>query len=316
MTPRESPVWRRLIRIAVEITLIFTALVGLDAWLTGGSGFAQVQPNPFWIPVLVMALAYGTGPGVVAAAIASALWLAHADDGEGRDYLDHLFHLSLQPLMWFVMAVAVGEVTIIRLGRHARLERRGRVAARNVARLTEAFDALSATNRRLQVQIATEGRTIGHVIATATRLSTLDPVERRGAIAHLIGLAARSEDFTCFRVTADEARAWLRSSQSSGRRDVLPVALVERLIRRRGIVHVARRSDRAALEGVGVAAIPLTDSADGALLGCLVLHALPFAALNASRVAELSEIAVWLTPLLAEPSQAAHRLARPTGMVA
>lgn len=296
--------------------LIFAALVGLDAWLTGSSGFARVQPNPLWIPVLVMALAYGTGPGIVAAAIASGLWLAHADDGLGRDYLDHLFHLSLQPLMWFVTAVAVGEVTIIRLARHARLERRGRVASRNVARLTKAFDALSGTNRRLQVQITTEGRTIGHVIATAARLTTLDPVERRGAIAHLIGLAARSDDFTCFRVTADEARAWLRSSKSSGRRDVLPVALVERLIRRRGIVHVARRSDRAALEGVGVAAVPLTDPLDGALLGCLVLHALPFAALNASRVAELNEIALWLTPLLVDPSRSAKWPARPTGLVA
>ncbi|MCP3733944.1 hypothetical protein M9979_03525 [Sphingomonas sp. RP10(2022)] len=313
MTPATPARWRRPLRIAVEMAVGFGGLAALDWFLIGGFGFERVQPNPYWLPVLVAALAYGTAPGVIAAAIASALWVlaGHHHAGE-RDYLDHLFHLSLLPLLWFVSAVVIGEVTIVRTGRQARLERRGRVATRNVARLSEAFDALSRTNRRLQVQIATEAGTLGHVIATATHLSSAAPGERREAIVRLIALAARSEDFTCYRVAGDEARAWLRSSQSSGRRDVLPVMLMERLIRRRGIVHVARRSDRASLDGVGVAAVPLIDGA-GRLAGCLVLHALPFAALNAGRVAELTEIATWLTPLLADAPRTLHR---PAGLVA
>ena len=314
--PGDLPVWRRPIRIAIEMALSFAILLALDWWLTGGTGFARVQPSPYWLPVLVMALAYGTGPGAIAAATASALWLGHAHAvGGERDYLDHLFHLSLPPLLWFVAAVAIGEVTILRTNRHIRLERRGRVARRNVARMTEAFDALSRTNRRLQVQIATESATLGHVIDTATRLSSTSPADRREAIVRLIALAARTEDFTCYRIVGDEARAWLRAAQAAVRRDVLPVALIERLLRRRGIVHVARRSDRAALEGVGVAAIPLCDPVSNDMVGCLVLHALPFAALNASRVAELGEIGTCLTPLLADPGSA-QRSARPTGLVA
>lgn len=317
MTPGPPPPWRRPVRIAVELALGFAALVALDWWLTGGTGFAAIQPSPYWLPVLVMALAYGTAPGVIAAAIASGLWLLHAHENGGeRDYLDHLFHLSLPPLLWFVTAVAIGEVTILRTNRHARLERRDRVARRNVARMTEAFDALSRTNRRLQVQIATESATLGHVIDTATRLSSADPADRREAIVRLTALAARTEDFTCYRITGDEARAWLRGAQAAVRRDVLPTALIERLLRRRGILHVARRSNRAALEGIGVAAVPLCDPATDDLVGCLILHALPFAALNASRVAELAEVGTWLTPLLADASRAAQRSPRPAGLVA
>lgn len=316
MTPAPPSALRRIARIAVEMALGFAALLAVDWWATGGTGFAGIQPNPFWLPVVVMALAYGTGPGVIAATIASGLWLAHAHEGAGeRDYLDHLFHLSLPPLLWFVAAVAIGEVTMLRTHRHARLERRGRIARRNVARMTEAFDALSRTNRRLQVQIATESATLGHVIDTATRLSAAAPADRREAIIRLIALSARTEDFTCYRIVGNEARAWLRAAQAAVRRDVLPVALIERLLRRRSIIHVARRSDRAALEGVGVAAIPLCDPATNELVGCLVLHALPFAALTASRVAELSEIGAWLTPLLADP-RGAPRAARPAGLVA
>lgn len=317
MTDVQAPRWRRPLRIAIELGVMAAALVALDQWLTGGTAFAAIQPNPLWVPVLVMALAYGTGPGVIAAAFASTLWLMHARGMPGdRDYLDHLFHLSLPPLLWFVAAVAVGEVTNIRTARLGRVQLQGRTATRNIARMTEAFDTLSRTNRLLQVQIAVETRTLGHVVGTAARLSSIDPVERRDAITQLIAMAARTEDFTCYRVAGDEARAWLRSAKTTGRHDILPIALMERLIRRRGILHVARRSDRSALDSVGVAAVPLTDPADGTLLGCLVLHALPFAALNANRVAELGEIAAWLAPLLGEPARTVQRAVRPAGLVA
>ncbi|RZM32995.1 MAG: hypothetical protein EOP67_24720, partial [Sphingomonas sp.] len=235
--------WRRPARIAAEIGIAFAALIALDWWLTGGTGFADVQPNPYWLPVLLMALAYGTGPGVLAAAIASGLWLAHVHDSAGeRDYLDHLFHLSLQPLMWFVAAGIIGEVTIMRTGRHDRLEKRGRIATRNLARLTEAFATLSQTNRQLQVQIATEAHTVGHAIETAARLCSHEPAVRRSAIGELITLAARTPDFTCYRVNGDEARAWIRGPVTAGRRDVLPASLMDRVERHHGLLHVAKRS--------------------------------------------------------------------------
>ena len=309
--------WRSPARVAAEMAFTFAALIALDWWLTGGTGFARVQPNPYWLPVLMMALAYGTGPAILAAALASGLWLAHVHDDPGeRDYLDHLFHLSLQPLLWFVVAGVIGEVTIMRTGRRDRLEKRGRVATRNLARLTEAFATLSQTNRLLQVQIATEAHTVGHAIETAARLRAQDPAERRGAIAELIALAARTSDFTCYRVTGGEARAWIRGPVTAGRRDTLLEPLMERVRRHHAIVHVANRSDRHVLDGIGVAAIALPDRKTGEVIGCLVLHTLPFEALNASRTAELAEIAAWLTPLLADMAHATQRSVRPAGLVA
>ncbi len=315
--PQWQARWRRPLRIALEIAVTFAALAALDWWLTGENGFTRVQPNPYWLPVLVMALAYGTGPGVLAAGIASGLWLAHVHDDTGaRDYLDHLFHLSLQPLMWFVAAGVIGEVTIMRTARHDRLEKRGGVAARNLARLTEAFAELSRTNRLLQVQIATEAHTVGHAIETAARLCSQDLAERRGAIGELIALAARTPDFTCYRMTGDEARAWIRGPVSAGRRDTLPATLMERMARPHGILHVAKRSDRSLLDGIGIAAIALPDRETGEVVGCLVLHTLPFETLNASRTAELTEIAAWLTPLLADTLHATQRPVRAAGLVA
>ena len=317
MTELRRDRWKRPVRIASEMAVMFAALIAVDAWLTGGTGFARVEPNPLWIPVLAMALAYGTAPGLVAAATASVLWLAHAHQmAPERDYLDHLFHLSVQPLLWFVVAVAVGEVTILRTARHEKLGRRARTATRNVARLTEAFATLSRTNRALQVQIATEARTAGHVIDVATRLSSADAADRRGAIGDLIALSARTEDFTCYRITDNAARAWLHGPVTAGRREILPDALLERIQRRRGVLHVARRGDRRVLDGIGVAAIALADRATSEIVGCLVLHTLPFEALDARRTADLAEIAAWLTPLLADPLRSAPRTLRSAERVA
>jgi hypothetical protein len=263
-----------------------------------------------------MALAYGTGPGLAAAALASAIWLAHMAGIPGAgDYFDQLFRVSVQPLLWFVAAVAIGEVTMMRIARHARLEKRGGTAIRNVARLTEAFESLSKTNRTLQVQVATEERTLGHVVATASRLSATDPAARRAAIVQLIAMAARTEDFTCYRLVGGEARAWLRGGAAAGH-DMAPTILLDRLRAGHGIAHATRQADRAALEGVGVAAVALPQAETGALIGCLVLHSLPFAALGPHRLAELTEIGTWLTPLLVDLPLAGQRAARPTGLVA
>ncbi|KQN18710.1 hypothetical protein ASE83_10685 [Sphingomonas sp. Leaf32] len=295
----------------------FGALILIDRLVGTGDAFADIQPNPLWLPVLVMALAYGTLPALAAAGIASGLWLLHAVPGGGeRDYLDHLLHLSLPPLLWFVAAVTVGEVTILRVGRYRLLDRRAGIAQRNVARLTEAFHQLAHTNRALQVEVATDARTLGHVVATATRLTAIDPTERRAALAALIAMAARSEDFTCYRFAGSEARAWLRGATATARPDILPDALAMLSRRRSEPIHVGRRGDRVVLDGIGVIAIPLAERDGGSVVGCLVIHGLPFASLNANALAEMAEIGGWLAPLIAVREHAAATMVTPPGRAA
>lgn len=315
---------RRGLRILIEIAVGFALLAAIDQRLTGGSGFAGVRPSPYWVPVLVMALVYGTGPGVVAAAVASVLWLVAAHgDGTERDYLDTLLHLSLPPLLWGVAAVAIGEVTLLRKRRLAKAERRATQATRDIARLAEAHDRLTRTNQSLQRRVAGDPRTTGHVVATATRLAASDPAARRAAMAELIALAAGTDDFTCYRLTPDGAESWLRGpgvpGTSLGRPERLPSAMVHPLLADPRIRHVARRADREWLGGLGVAAVPLADPG-GAVGGLLLFHTLPIEAFNAHRLAEWTEIAGWLGPMLVAPGQgtlhairAAGRSGLPTG---
>ena len=303
---RAAASWRRPARIAAELGALFVALILLDRLFAGGTAFAAVAPNPLWVPVIAMALAYGTGTGVVAAALASAYWIRFAPLPHDGDRLDWLFRLSLPPLLWFVAAGIIGEVTLARARRVAWLRRRSTAADRNLARLSEAIERLARTNRALQVRIVGDGATTGHIVATAARLASTDLAARRGAIGELVACSTGTDDFTCYLNAADGgARAWLRGAAVDPRPDALPNTLVAIRRKRSGILHVGRRADRVPLESLGVAAVPLT--AHGEMIGALVLHSLPFERLDAHGLATLTEIGGWLALLLAEAPRGLQR---------
>ncbi len=295
--------WRRRLRIAAEFVVLFGVLLLADRLLAGGTAFAGIQPNPYWLPVLIMALAYGTEAGLLAAFLASAIWLTRVQGALAPgDYLDRLLQLSLTPLLWFLVAALVGEVTTLRARRTERLTRDAAKASRNVDRLSQAYQQLAATNRALQVRIAVEAGTTGRIVALAADLSAPDASMRRTAVGELIAIAAGTTDFTCYRIDRDGSlRVWLRGTSATPRPDIVPTPLLTRIRTTRRTLCVVHADDRALLADIGVAAVPLV-SAAGTAIGCLIVHSLPFAALNTQSIAELTEIGGWLPRLLDDAS--------------
>jgi hypothetical protein len=312
-----SQAWRRRLRIAGEFVVLFGGLAVIDHLRFGGTGFVDVHPNPYWLPVLVMALAYGTEAGLVAAMLSSWIWLTSASQVIGRgDYLDRLLQLSLTPLLWFLVAALVGEVTNMRVRRSEKCTREADRATRNVERLSNGYQDLVATNRALQVRIAVEEKTTGRVVTLAADLASRDSVLRHRAIVEMIALAARTSDFTCYRMDGDGGvRVWLRGPSIAARPDILPIPLVAALRRPGRPLAVVRATDRALLGEIGVAAIALVPPDRAASVGCLILHTLPFTALNAHSIAEITEIGDWLPRLLAEDVHPAATTTRRVGHI-
>lgn len=294
-----SATWRRRLRIALEFVALFGLLLLADHMVAGGTAFAGIQPNPYWLPVLVMALAYGTEAGLLAAFLASAIWLMRAQVAVAPgDYLDRLLQLSLTPLLWFLVAALVGEVTTLRARRTERLTREAAKASRNVDRLSQAYQQLAATNRALQVKIAVEAGTTGRIVALGADLSGPNPSARRAAVGELIATASGTTDFTCYRIDRDGSlRVWLRGTSATPRPDILPMPLLTRIRTTRRTLCVVHADDRPLLADIGVAAVPLISGAGNAI-GCLIVHSLPFAALNTQSIAELTEIGAWLPRLV------------------
>ncbi|WP_156361850.1 hypothetical protein [Sphingomonas sp. Leaf343] len=286
----------RNIRIAGEMALAFGALLLLDRWI-GADMFRTVQPHPFWLPVLAMALVYGAGPGLAAAAVATGLWITapHPTLAIGEDPFDRLVALSIGPMLWMAAAALIGEVSSARMRRIALLDRRAAMLARNTAALTEAHQTLVSTNRTLRVRIATEERGVAEAIAAVPGLIHPHPAARLRTIARLVELDAGSDDFSVY---MEQDGVWHRFLRGSGATlDV--TTLSPSLVARVATSETPLPIDAPVLDGVGVVALAVgTD--DAPLASVLVFHNLPIERFTQRGMIDLLAVAGRLGPLLAD----------------
>lgn len=287
----------RLIRLSLETLVLFGALFLVDHSLLNGAAFDGIQPNPYWIPVLIMALAYGTGPGLVAAGIATGLWLAAPHDTAAMgDALQVALYLSLQPLLWVVVAVVIGEVTDSRRSTIDDLQQFSRETAEKEQVIAEAFARLATTNRALQVRIATGELSVDQAIEEAVGLLEHDRRSQVSAVERLVALALETEDFTYFEV--DGERTIVRFRGGNDR--------LANLSGTDGSGKVAKRAlplegdfaaDPQALTESGAVTVPARIG--GVVVGKLVIRSLPPSVQLETKAAEHSHVADTLARIAA-----------------
>lgn len=284
---------RQFFRMWTEMLILFAALLAIDQALLSGDAFSGVNPNPYWLPVLMLAMTYGTGMGLSAAFIATVIWLSapHSWDGE-TDHLGTQLRLSLLPMLWMVVALAVGEVTASRKAQIAGHERRYQAMERNWEKMADAFARLAKTNRTLQIRIATEERTVGQAISAALGLAEPNPASQIGAVVRLISLAAHTEDFTYYDVQGSQVVARFCGKAAISRpSDLSPTVLAQSMIANPGLLHSGREADRKTLAHLGIVALPIRNADSSELAALLVIHTSRRLRLTEAKLAELSHIA-------------------------
>lgn len=291
----------RIVRICAEMLILFALLLAVDHGLLSGQAFAGVEPNPYWLPVMIMALTYGTGTGLWAAIIATGIWItAPHNRAEGVDHLQMLLRLSLLPMMWIVVALVIGEVTARRKVKIGEQERRSQEAWRKRERMADALARLAKINRTLQIRIATEERTVGQAISAAIGLTEPNPASQIKAVARLIALASETEDFTFYGVRGSQVVARFRGPAANRRPpDLSQTALAQTMIAGPALLHSGRAADQKVLAELGDVALPIRNGDGGVLVGLLLIHALPQSRLTEAGIAELSHVAESLGRLTA-----------------
>ncbi|CAH0355528.1 MAG: hypothetical protein WA085_01000 [Sphingobium sp.] len=306
MKRKVPPAAARTVRILAELMAMVGLLLAVDQLWGGQNGFTHWQPNPYWVPVLVMAIVYGSWPGFTAAVLATLVWLATNDVSRtDTDYFTKVFDVSLLPMLWYTSAVIIGEVTDVRLRRIRRLELVRDIGSRNRDRIADAFQGLAQNNRVLQLGIATEQRTVSQALALAARLAHATGWERQSILRSMVTMACHSDNFTCYRLQAGRAWPVMFGDGCNGDRVPLLPALVNVLQERRAIIHAANALDRPLLADVGLVAVPILAPDEARLEGILVLHHMPFECLGPHLEAELIALAVWLRDFVADQSMLA-----------
>ena len=135
-----------LIEWTVELAALFfiAAIAGplIYDWIDANS--IPVRMSVLWIPVAVLALQYGLLSGLVAAAIAFAIYALQNDVainvGEGLDAF--ALRVGLEPLLWTVAAAFLGGVRAMAEERALKLERELAEEQNTVAVMSERYSRL------------------------------------------------------------------------------------------------------------------------------------------------------------------------------
>lgn len=294
------------IRMALETVAFFAVLMAVDHTLLSGHAFAELEPNPYWLPVLTLSVCYGSGMGLAAALTATAIWVLAPHSAPGGDHLQLMLSISILPMLWVIVALIVGELTTSRLEAIQRLQRVRTRHKEELRELAGTVEHLAETNRALQVRIATEEHTVGRAIAAAVDLVEEDPLRQAHGLERLVALSAQSEDFIYYTGVGDRFVARFRGHAAAHRPDALSgTELAEVLAQSRARPTPAEVTPAAPV----LLALPVHCPHEQVLAGLLVINNLCPSELTTSKQAELAQVALSLGQLSHLPCVAPAPLA-------
>ena len=242
-------VWKRqiLLHAYVGETLLLTGVMVVInlAFLPGKPGFLGVEPNPFWVPVLLMAARYGFRAGLLSSLICAGTYLGLLSV-RVRDQL-----ISFRDLFGWsyakpaVLFIAGGVVLGMLVERH---RQRGK-------RLQQENEALSAENQELargekelrDVNVELASRVVGAtetlplLYKYAKRLNDLDVDQIYTALTDLVVEVIRAGRCAVYLVESESSGRFPLHSENGQRSQgggtlVLEAPLRERVIGKRQVV--------------------------------------------------------------------------------
>ncbi|MBI1207869.1 MAG: hypothetical protein GC191_11340 [Azospirillum sp.] len=301
------PGWLGLRPVAVvELALFFGLAFALDVLWLDGQRFAGIEPHPFWAPVLLLAVQYGTGAGVVAAlAATAALRIGNLPEPTlSQDLYQYLFQVSFLPLLWLVSAVLLGELRLRHLGEREQLRAALDDARREAAAITQSYQQLKQVKDSLEARVAGQIRTVFTLYEAARAIDKLDEGEVMLGVADLVRSVMKPDKFSLFLLNNDilesvTSEGW-DEEDSYARWFGAGSTLFEAVIGRQRQLCVAQVEDERILRGEGLLAGPLVSSDTGEVVGMVKIEQLAFMDLNLATIENFRILCQWVGTALAQ----------------
>ena len=174
-----------------ELAAIVAVLLAVD-WIWPALDINNLQPSPYWLPVLLLTLHYGTASGTLAVIVAIIAYYAFVtlpEQGVGENEFAYRLRILSQPILWIATAVLLGQFRMVQISAKRELRRR-------VDELETQRETLAGYAQRLRTRCDVLERDIAArpVNTTAPLLSALNALAQSGhdtfKIASATALAA------------------------------------------------------------------------------------------------------------------------------
>jgi len=307
-----------------EIAVLYSILM-LGDWLHPGVELSDIRPHPFWIPVLLLSLQYGTVSGLIAAAAAIGLTASSGfpEQGPSETYFTYLLKIWIEPTLWLGAAVLIGQFRMRQIARKQELIFQVQELSSQRAAIADYARNLRAHCNALERQIA--GRREGDPILVLKAVTeAYEAGVARGdaaigeTLAGAIGAALPGAQASLY--TADAPGLRLAAATAGGDTGKTPALIIQtdplyRAIVGDGVaVSVLTREGEQCLGGKGLVALPICAAAvTGSrrrIIGMLKIEAISPSALDDACLPALAAIGHAFVPAL----EARLNGARPAAM--
>ena len=173
----------------IELAIFFIAAVAIERSLLGSGGFATISPHPFWIPVIVLSLQYGTADGLLAAVVAIGISLFSGMPGQGveEEYFRYVIRTWTEPMLWIAMAIFIGELRSRQRLELARLERGWAETREHGEAIADHCERLNQKIVHLERDIAvSEDSSLDFVLLSMQQLETRGVQDWQDGFARLV----------------------------------------------------------------------------------------------------------------------------------
>ena len=284
----------------IELALFFLATLVIDYLFFDGNRFRDVSPHPFWLPVLLISVQYGTAGGLFAAIAASVILLTGnlPQQQISQDFYQYLFAVSLKPMMWLVAAVMFGELRTRQIRDRDMLKQALSESRHETTLIADTYLRLKDTTKELEARIASQMRTETTFCQAAIAISKLNVDEVLKGIPEAVQCIINPKKFSLFLHNSKQLEMVLQNGWDSS--DNCPStipdtsALYKCITEEKIYLSCAKKDHERILQKQGVLAGPLLHPKTGEVIGMLKIEDIAFIDLNISTVEKFRSLCDWI----------------------
>lgn len=266
---------------AIFETLVFLAVIILFSnWFGNGDRYVSISPHPFWIPLLLIIVQYGTVAGIACAALCTfaLLFLNMPAMTYDETIYSYFLRISWQPTLWFATAVFLGELRMRHIRDH-------QIALQDLHDAIEKEKTIAYSYRRLkEIKEAMETHMASQYHGSITTfhamrsIKSLNPIEILYGIGDAIVEVMNPTKFSVYALGENgfevvHNQGWTENDPYMIRlTDDHP--LYRELVAGKRIISVINDIDRKILSDQGVIAGPLVDPNTDEIFGMIKIESL------------------------------------------